>query len=69
MVFLSPKNYSFAQISVIEKNKILKISHAAKKISGRKNPNLNTIVDRATKTQAIVKNPELFNEMQESQIL
>ena len=50
----------FAQISVTEKNKILKISQAAEKISGRKNPNLNTIVDRATvrKAQAIVKNPE-----------
>ena len=56
----------FPQISVSEKNKILKISQTAEKISGRKNPNLTTIVDRATvrKAHAIAKNQEhpLFSE-------
>ena len=56
----------FQQISTTDRNKIMKISSAAEKIYGRKNPTLNSLVEKATvrKAESIVKNPDhpLYDE-------
>ena len=58
----------FPSLPVLERNKLLKISHQAEKISGKKNPKISDIVHKATvrKAHVITKTPNhpLFSEFE-----